>query len=688
MSSQSAARIAWPLSALTVSLVACGLALAVLNRADLRGLVYLTAMISSALVGGLVATRRPANPIGWLFVASAACFALAFTTAQYATYGLITRPGSLPGARAMAWPHTFLIVPAIASVLAFLPLLFPDGHLISPRWRPAVWVAGFFCISASVSSAFRPGEVQEIPGIANPMGIEVLRPVVELMDAVLFPLWPAVIVVSAASLVVRFRRSRGAERQQMKWLTYAIFAWAFLLLLTFPAEAVDRRLFLAIDSCLALAFAGIPVAVGIAILHDDLYDIDLVINRTLVYGSLTAIVAGIYVIVVGGLGVLLEIEGNVLLSLLASGLIAVVFAPLRDRLQRGVNRLMYGERDDPYKVLSRLGQRLEATLEPQAVLPTLVRTVREALRLPYAAIELGRDACGVAAATDGVPACNPLAIPLTYQGETVGRLLLSPRSGTDTFSPADLHLLDDLARQAGAAAHAVGLHDRTVRLHAEALELAQDLQRSREDLVSAREEERRRLRRDLHDGLGPALGGLILKLDIARDLIGRDPGAAEALLLDLKAQTQAAVEDIRRLVHALRPPALDELGLVGALRQAAASYDHYDGGLRISIESPQDLMPLPAAVEVAAYRIVQEALTNAARHARAGACTVRVTLAEGALCLEIADDGVGLPEGFQAGVGLVSMRERAAELGGAFAVELAPASGTRVLARLPLPKER
>jgi signal transduction histidine kinase len=304
-----------------------------------------------------------------------------------------------------------------------------------------------------------------------------------------------------------------------------------------------------------------------------------------------------------------------------------------------------------------------------------VETVAQALKLPYAAIALKQDevfaiAAFYVAKTGGVSAKDSLLhLPLLYQSEQVGELLLAPRSRGDPFTPADRRLLDDLARQVGVAAHAV--------------QLTADLQLSRERLVTAREEERRRLRRDLHDGLGPALASITLKLDAARNLLVRDPSAADTLLVGLKKQSQAAVADIRRLVYELRPPSLDELGLIAALREQAEQYI-YDG-LRITIDAPEQLPALPAAVEVAAYRIVQEAMTNVVRHAQARTCTIRFALNHG-LDVEICDDGCGIPTGHRLGVGLTSIRERAAELGGTCEIEPRAGGGTCLHVRLPLPK--
>jgi signal transduction histidine kinase len=357
---------------------------------------------------------------------------------------------------------------------------------------------------------------------------------------------------------------------------------------------------------------------------------------------------------------------------LATGLVAVLFQPLRSRLQRGVNRLMYGERDDPYAVISRLGRRLEATLAPDRVLPTLVETIAQALKLPYVAILLKEGEGFTTTAAYGSPRGEPETLPLVYQREELGRLVLSPRAPGEGFSDADRRLLEDLARQAEVAVHAV--------------RLTTDLQHSRERLVATREEERRRLRRDLHDGLGAQLAGLNVQAGTLRRLIPRDPDAADEVVVELRDELRSAIADIRRLVYDLRPPALDDLGLAEALRRLAERYGSEGEQLRVSVEAPEDLPGLPAAVEVAVYRIVQEALTNVARHARAHRCVVRLAVNEDA-ALEIVDDGVGIPAQRSAGVGLSSMHERASELGGSCVVHSVPKGGTQVLVRLPMPKE-
>ncbi|MDP9485527.1 MAG: sensor histidine kinase [Actinomycetota bacterium] len=667
---RAASTIAWLLCGSTLALVACAVVLASLNRYG-EDLTYLVSPASAALVGGLIASRRPANPVGWFILGHALCFSLGEFSRQYAIYGFLTEPGSLPFARAAVWPAYWVWFPGLVLMFSLLPLYFPNGRLLSPRWRPAVWLAVFVALVAAGIGAFQPNDL-EAPGLPNPLGIEALRPFVGVfLDVALPALWLILGLASVASLLVRFRRSRGEERQKIKWIGYA----AVLMIAHIPLDLfLLQPLAPAAAIVLGNVFLAIPwAAIAVAVLRHRLYDIDLVINRTLVYGALTACVVGIYVLVVGYLGTLLRVDDNLAVSLFAAGVVAVLFAPLRDRLQRVVNRLMYGERDEPYAVVSRLGQRLEATLAPEDVLLTIVETVREALKLPYAAIALTKNGASTGfAASVGKAVETPLRLPLAYQGEPVGELLLGPRGPGETFGLADMRLLEGLARQAGVAAHAV--------------RLTTDLQRSRERLVATREEERRRLRRDLHDGVGPRLAALMLELETAADLVAKDPEAS-ALMTRLSGQARETIADVRRAVHALRPPALDELGLVGALREAADQCGRA-GVLEVSVEAPAAMPPLPAAVEVACYLIAQEAMTNVARHAGASNCRVRVTLDEeaGALLVEVEDDGRGIGEADKAGVGTSSMRERAEELGGRCVVgPSARGSGTLVRALLPLP---
>ncbi len=709
MNARTATRLAWSLWVACVVLITLTLLLdfatpgsSLLRRGERADpvLAVLMGLLSLAYptVGALIASRLPTNPIGWIFCGAGLLYETQRFSIAYADYALLGGFG-WPGGESVAWFSTWVALagPVLAGV--FLMLLFPNGRLLSRRWLTVAWVAVFGAALTAIGDAFTPDLLRTHSFVENPFGVV----------GVIGGRFPAYLAFSAStvlgttlllmstlaalfSLILRLHRARGDERQQLKWFLYAavpatvcvsvalidvvlhhlntyflvfknspnwtgIWSWDFLIFISY----------LGVYAALA-----VPVFTYVAILKYRLYDIDLVINRTLVYGALSACVVGIYVLAVVALGALFQAQGNLAISIAATGLVATLFQPLRGRLQRGVNRLMYGERDDPYAVISRLGRRLEAALAPDTVLPTIAETIAQALKLPYAAILLKEGEGFRTAAAYGSPRGEPETFPLVYQRDEIGRLELSPRAAGEGFSQADRRLLEDLARQVEVAVHAV--------------RLTTDLQHSRERLVATREEERRRLRRDLHDGLGAQLAGLNVQAGALRRLIPRDPDAADELVVELREELRSAISDIRRLVYDLRPPALDDLGLVESLRRLAERYGSEGGKLRVSVEVPEGLPSLPAAVEVAVYRITQEALTNVARHARAQSCVVHLAVDDD-VGLEVVDDGVGIPVERGAGVGLSSMRERAAELGGRCVVEPAPNGGTRVLVRLPLPKE-
>jgi len=357
----------------------------------------------------------------------------------------------------------------------------------------------------------------------------------------------------------------------------------------------------------------------------------------------------------------------------ATTAVAAVLFPLRDRVQRRVDRLFYGDRGVPYEALAKLGRRVEESAGTESVLNSVVKTIADSLRLPYAALELRLGDGWRRAAAYGEAPTQVTIFPLISQRETVGRLVVGTRSPGERLDPDDERLVADLARQAGPAAHAVALR--------------QALDASRAGLVTAREEERRRLRRDLHDGLGPTLAGLTLGLDTARARCTPNQPELQELLGRLKTETQRAVTDVRRIVYGLRPPALDEFGLVGSLREEVVRLRSEAPALTVTLEAPDEgLADLPAAVEVACYRIVTEALTNVTRHAHATRCSVRIHL-DHDLCVDVRDDGVGLPEGWRTGVGIASMRERVTELGGRLAIEPCLPHGTRITACLPIQEQ-
>jgi len=489
------------------------------------------------------------------------------------------------------------------------------------------------------------------------------------------------LALTLAVLAEAWRGGSTEDRRVLRWvgLTGAFSAVSTLAVGFIPEIVLGRSLLP--WSVVVLFGLPIPIAIAAAVLRDHAFDIEVVVDRSLVYGGLSLAILAIYTTTATALGAVFRQEDGFAASLLATGAAALLALTIRDGLQRWVSRLVYGDRDDPYRALARLGQRLDSTLEPELIPTIIVDSVAEALRLPYVALEIGSAGALEVAAVHGRAVTTPVRLPLVHGTDVVGQLLLAHRSPDEVFSSAEQGLLDDLARSAGAAVHAT--------------QLTLDVLRSRERLVTAREEERRRLRRDLHDGLGPALAGMAMRAEAAAELFDVDRASARMQLDELRTEARAALHDIRRLVNDLRPPALDELGLIGAIRQHASrlsvpppnnGLSHVRSALEVDVQAPDGLPTLPAAVEVAAYRIAIEALTNAARHADARQCAVRL-LSGRDLTIEVRDDGRGMPTGARSGVGLTSMRERAAELGGSIVVEPNPDGGTRVWARLPLPDQ-
>lgn len=466
--------------------------------------------------------------------------------------------------------------------------------------------------------------------------------------------------------VLAYRRSRDSlTRSRLRWIAGGTIAAALLSIAGWLLpEILTGHQLLPED---AQGLAGLPFVLGLAVAlrRHQLFDIERLANRSLVYVTVVAILVAGYAALVALFVSGLHLSGTVAAALAAAAA-ALALAPLRNAAQRVVNRLMYGDRDDPAGVLARLGTRMQAVMLPDEVLPAVVETVAQSLRLPYVAIDLadGERTFRVAA-EHGVPIGTVHTETLTHHGADVGRLRVSERGRDEPLEPADMELVHSLAREVGPAVQAVRLH--------------QDLLRSRAEVVALREDERRRLRRDLHDGLGPALAAIGLKAGLAARQVPPD-STARVLLGEIDTEVKASIGDIRRLVEALRPPALDELGLLGAVQSRAASLA---GDMIIEVSGQDSLGSLPAAVETAAYRIAAEAVTNAVRHSGGSQCAVSITVDHDALEVIVRDDGQGLVPDRNSGVGLRSMQERAAEVGGTLSVESA-AEGTIVSARLPL----
>jgi len=738
LNTHSAVRLAWSLWVACVVLLALALLLDFLHTDDIltypwqvlrnHRLLYpiyaaLTGMLSLVYptIGAMIVSRLPQNPIGWIFCGVGLLYQLHHLALAYSNYA-VAENVALPWGGYAAWFSAWVGFAGLILAFVFLILLFPDGRLPSSRWRIVALAVVLGTALTALADGFYPGRLLTHGYVENPLGAmgmvgQQLTTYGSLAASKL--LASALLLVSTLaalfSPVVRLRRASGDARQQLKWFLYAavpavVGLSAFLIEVMISNYTMNSmfgmmgafgmfekfdifsgydvsasNIFNATSYVPAFALLLLAVFACIAILRNKLYDIDVLINRTLVYGALSACIIGTYVLAVVAMGATFQARGNLAVSLVATALVAVLFQPLRGRLQRGVNKRMYGDRDDPSVVTSRLGRRIEATLAPEAVLPTVVETIAQALKLPYVAILLKEGEGFRRAAAYGSPTAETEALPLVYQREEIGHLVIAPRAPGEHFSAADRTLLEDLARQAEVAVHAV--------------RLTADLQSSREHLGTTREEERRRLRRDLHDGIGSTLTGLALQLNAARKLVRGRPEDAEESLARIEQRTEETIAEMRRLIYGLRPPALDDLGLIPSIHQQAQGQGmvempvgtNTDGRLEnmpsFSMEAPDELPLLPAAVEVACYRIVQEALTNIARHAHAKGCYIRLSVdrGSGVLEVEITDDGVGISGERIAGVGLSSMRERAEELGGALIVERGPEGGTRVLGRLPMP---
>jgi len=589
-----------------------------------------------------------------------------FVTIMLVTFGTATFTGGTAGISLtypqIEWLTITLAMIGNVAILAFL-FVFPNGHF-TPRWTAAILVAWLLFHIPPQYFPDSPLDLRHYPGLYS----------------LLFTLGVASGLV--AQIYRYIRVSNAIERQQTKWVVYGVTVgvggYMVIRLLTGSLAdplASDLPVTISLGITGNLLILLLPISIVVAVLRYRLWDINPIINRTLVYGLLSAGTMLFYIFVVGFLSNYFQHStANFIISFLATGMIAVLFEPLRRRLQRAVNRLMYGDRDDPATVLAQLSQRFESVLAPDSALQTIVETLAQTLRLPYAAISIfsPEEEEPRLISRFGLAPSEVIHLPLTYQTERLGELILAPRAAGESFSAADMNLLAIIAGQAGIAVHN--------------LRLTNDLQRSREKLVSAQEEERRRLLRDLHDGVGPTLASFSQRLDAAADLVNNDPQASVELLKELKGQVKGTVAEIRRLVYALRPPVLDEFGLVSAIREHVAQYMG-PNGLSISFEVTEPMPPLPAAVEVAAYRILLEAFTNVVRHAEATRCHIKLILDDDSLLLEVSDDGKGLSTKARSGIGTASMRERAAELGGEYTLENISSGGTRVRARLPVAKE-
>jgi signal transduction histidine kinase len=445
----------------------------------------------------------------------------------------------------------------------------------------------------------------------------------------------------------------------------------------------------------ATGLIALPVAMGVAMSRYRLYAVDLVINRALRYGALLVLLAGVYVLVLSAIDAIAHQWGAPVVSAAATGVAALSLMPLYLWVRRIANRITFGIREEPRQVLRRVGGLLTTASASGGVLPLVAADLARALRLRFVSIEVRAGDGYRIVATSGTPTGEQAHVPLRYQGEDVGRLGFAGRMPHGGLPPGDRQTLTDLAPQIAAAVAAT--------------RLTEQLQRSANRLISARAAERARIRRDLHDGLGPTLAAIGIQAELARELITTDASGSAQVLTELKQHSAAGVAEVRRIVDDLRPSALERGGLLDALTSCALALSTPPIAQAPTTEAPAahstppdpappgpagtalsmlvhgdgDLESLPPEVEVAAYRVAVEAMTNAARHSRASRVDTSITLCEGVLTVQTTDDGSGLPPHVRAGTGLESMRRRARDLGGTCIVSPGPdGTGTQVTARI------
>ncbi len=623
---------------------------------------FVAVTMSYVVVGVLLAGRPGAGRIAAVLLAGGAC--LAASPFGYVVGGeLVFHAPQSELTNAVLLLGPLAIGPGYSLILPGLALVFPTGRLPSRRWNLPVGLVAAAMAAGSLIQLILPGPITPEPrGSRNPFGIEGLSPD---LAVVAYPLVAAAVAgamfLGVAAVLTRYRTGDATLRQQLRWFIAAVLIAAVPLPISILPGVGGPQWALVASVGLML----VPVSVGIAVARYRLYEIDLVINRALVYAVLGLLVAAAYLVLATALGRLAGGEGSPTTATVATVMAALVALAARQAVQQAIGRLLYGRRGDPLAVVGRVARRLETAGTPEGLLTDVVGDLREALKLDAVAVFAvdGALLAGTARPEDGS------RLPLSHQGELVGELSVWTARGDD-LKPGDMRLLLDLGPQLAVAI--------------EAVRLKRDLQRARERLVAALEEERRRLRHDLHDGLGPTLTAITLRADAATNLLAKDPARARELLDELREAAGDAIAEVRQLTHGLRPLALDELGLVEAIREQAIGVDRAGRpGPEVVVESGLELPHMPAAVEVAAYRIATEAITNAVRHARAQHCRVRIK-ANKALEVEVTDDGHGWDGELRPGVGIRSMRERAADLGGTLTIEPVPGGGTSVLARLPL----
>jgi signal transduction histidine kinase len=682
MTTWTARRLAWSVGIVSVVLLVATLVLMFVDResdlpsnvgiwsaADVLG-VFVS--LGVPVLGVVIVNKRPRNAIGWLFIVAGAALALASFGQAYALHALLADPGVLPAGQVLAWLSNVLWpIPLICLTLLFL--LFPTGHLPSPRWRPVVWLVIAIYVSLTIAALIlaTAGWSDPFEGINVDTGTvgDIARAVVVI--AALAEI--VVLLLSVVSLVFRYRRSTGAERLQLKWFVSAaaVAAVAFSVGFFFASAVVS--------AIVSISLLFLYVAIGVAMLKHNLYDIDLIINKTITYGALAAIITAIYVIVVVVIGAFIGVTEGV--SLLATAIVAVAFQPIRRRAQQIANRLVYGERATPYEVLSRFSEHVGETYSGEDILVRMARLLAEGTGATSAVVWLrvgdevrpaatwptnGAMAAAIPLVADESPLVDgaTASIPVRHQRELLG-LLTVTKPHNEPLSPVEEKLVADLAGQAGL----VLANSR----------LIEDLRASRQRLVAAQDAERRRLERNLHDGAQQQLVALAVRLRLARTTASKDLAEADRMLEQLEGDVTDALENLRELARGVYPPLLADRGLAAAIEAQARR-----SPVPVRVEA-DGIGRYPQELETAVYFCALEALQNAAKYAQANEVAVSLLEDHEELVLSIRDDGRGFDRAeTPLGAGLQNMADRLAALGGTLTVRSRSGAGTTIEGHVPV----
>jgi signal transduction histidine kinase len=640
------------------------------------------AIAFALVVGGLgllLADRRPPNPIGWIFCALGVIAGTMALTTEYARWALIHEGGRPPGGLYAAWLQEWVWIPLIVG-LGVVGWIFPEGRFLSRRWTTAMVVASAVAAVPMVLNALLP-RLTVFAGFDNPVGLD--EPWVPGAANASIGLALPVLFGGAAAATVRFRTRRGDERQQIKWLLLAAMAIALVLAyfgITLATGTDPNRGLAAWSQYLAIAsFLAVPISVAFGVLKYRLYDIDVVINKAVVYAVLAMFITVVYVAVVVGIGAVIGSAGGTLVSAVAAAVVAIAFQPARRGAQRLANRLVYGERATPYEVLAQLGDRLAGEYAADDVLDRIAAALAggigadrvvvwlnsgDELR-PAAVWPRGARAAPIAASAAALSATEEgmRSFPVRHQGEMLGAIGVH-KPPSDPLTPADEKLVGDLAAQAGLVL-------RNARL-------IEDLRASRRRLVTAQDEERRRLERNIHDGAQQQLVALTVKTRLAEQMIDRDPAKARDLVAQIGAETTGTLEDLRDLARGIYPPLLADKGLAAALKAQARK-----AAVPVAVEA-DGVGRFDREVEAGVYFCVLEALNNVAKYAGASHVDVRLWRQDREVVFEVRDDGVGFdPAASGYGTGLRGMADRLEALGGTLEVQSAPRAGTKILGRVP-----